>query len=255
MAIHYRRLILVAFAAFAVMASDGRLLDAATLDLDAHGNGEKITGFDLSPLVSVSSLQNGSSGHLGVAIFDTDPSGPNSGGLDQDLLVDRGNALILQNGNFPDDFAGSDFFEIPNDDEDGGAIVFDFVTPVTMSSIDLIDVNGRSALWVLLTDGSDLTRLYRVPNQWTGETPGTIGWATLDLTTLADQEGPGPGGPATATEDVGFDPTNVLQLLVFFSGSAATNNILFVPEPAAVAWGWPGLIALLAQARRRRNTR
>ena len=214
---------------------------AQTVDFNSFGNGEKISGFDLSPLILTSS----SGPNLGPAIFDSDPAGPNAGGLDGDLFVDEGNLLILQSEDFPDDFGGSDFFEMPDDEFDGGTFTFDFTIPVTLTSIDLVDINGTAAVTLVLTDGGGLTRTYAVPDEWTGDT----NFATLDLTTLADQSGPGPGGDATATEMAGFNANDIDSLDITFSGSAALNNLVFVPEPLAASWL---LVALVAVAARRR---
>ena len=68
---------------------------AVVLDLDSAANGQKISGTELSPLVSISSAGP----NLGATIFDTDPMGPNMHADDQDLLVDVGNVLILQTVN------------------------------------------------------------------------------------------------------------------------------------------------------------
>ena len=52
------------------------------------------TVFEFGNHVSISTVQSGTDGHLGAAIYDSTP-GVNP--VDQDLWVDRGNILILQN--------------------------------------------------------------------------------------------------------------------------------------------------------------
>jgi len=205
-------------------------VDATLLDFNSLGNGQKISGFEVSPLVSISD----SGANSGAAIFDSADPGPNSGGGDADLLVNEGKLLILQNNDLDDDFAGSDFFEVPDDDADGGTISFNFVNPVTVTNIDLVDIDNAAATTVVLTDSANLTRTYSVPDFWTGETPNTVGFAALDLTTLAAQPAIGGGGDATVVQDGGFDAEDVVQMDVIFTGSAAVNNVVFVPEPTAV---------------------
>ncbi len=221
---------------------------AALLDFNSLGNGQKISGFELSPLVSISSTGP----NLGPAAFDSSDSGPNSTGGDQDLLVNQGNVLILQNTDFPDD--SGDFFDVPNDDEDGGTIEFDFVTGVTMTSIDLVDIDNSAAVTVQLEDGNGLTRTYLVPDFWTGEIPGTVGYATLDLTTLSNQPAISTGGDATASEQPGFDADNVIVMIVEFMGSSALNNVVFVPEPNSAGLLLFALIGILPCCRRSKNS-
>lgn len=145
---------------------------------------------------------------------------------DPDLLVGSGNLLILQ-----DDTAvtecppASGFYCSHNDDADGGTISFAFNVGTTPGSIDLVDIDAGGACTVVLTDGSGNTRTYTVPDDWTGDLVlnGPPGMGTLDLTTLAGQ--PGFGSTATATEDAGYDPDNVVSIDVNFGGSAATDNL------------------------------
>ncbi|MEL6329978.1 MAG: hypothetical protein AAFR38_09965 [Planctomycetota bacterium] len=194
-----------------------------------------------------------SGANAGLGIFDTDTTGPNASGADPDLLVDLGNALILQNNNggFGSQTAG--VFDTANDDADGGTITFDFTLEVELVSLDLIDMNGNNGGTVTLTDANGLTRIYTVPNEWTFDpSVQPFGWDTLDLTTLADQAGE-TGNLATALEDAGFDAARVVRLDVFFVGSGALDNLTIrgedIPAPGgAVALGLGGLIA----TRRRR---
>jgi len=183
--------------------------------------------------------------HLGLAIFDsTDPAGPNSAGADPDLLVDTGNILILQNNNFPAQ-TGS-VFDTPNDDENGGQFFFDFDAPVELTSVGLIDINQGGMLSVILRDSGIGTRTYSVPNGWNGDVDQNplVGYQDLDLTTLAGQVGIGNGQLATAADLNGFDPTDVVQVEFFFSGSAAIDNLVFVPEPGTALLLGLGLAGL-----------
>ena len=50
-----------------------------------------------------------------------------------------GNIVILQNDDFPTQTLPG-IFDTPNDEADGGTIVFDFVSPLRLLSIDLIDM-------------------------------------------------------------------------------------------------------------------
>ncbi|MEM8679883.1 MAG: hypothetical protein AAGF97_11065 [Planctomycetota bacterium] len=233
--------------ALAVTFGSASRLEAVVLDLDSFANGTEISGNIVSPLVSIDSSDG-----AGVAIFDTDPNGPNSivvppcQGQDLDLLVDQGNLLIVQNFECPDQTVPG-VFDAPNDNV-GGTIDFGFTTAVMMTSIDLADINGNSATDVLLTDDMGLTRTYSVPNEWTGD----LAFATLDLTTLMPQSGPGPGGDATAMEDAGFNASSVISMSIAFSGSGGVNNIIFIPEPSTPWLGLLGSLGLAGLIRKRR---
>lgn len=209
-------------------------------------------------LVNISSTLIGSgSGHLGVAVFDSNNPGPNVGGGDPDLLVNLGNILILQNDDSPASFNDPTYgktYSTPNDEasfDDRGSILFTFLTPSEMTSIDLVDINGGVEVTVTLTDVNNKTRTYDVPQQWTTDpTVSPTGYQTLLLNTLANQpsEPNASGGDATASEQAGFDPTQVKFLDVAFGGpspSGGLDNLEFIPEPsslALLAFGGLGLI-------------
>lgn len=209
---------------------------ALTIDFEGQPNGEAGPFQYVFPGVTVDVTADTPppGDHEGLAIFDSDTGGPNDGLADQDLVVDHGNILILQNGSgsYPTQTVPG-IFDVANDDEDGGIFYFDFSTSVLLSSIELIDINGMGMLDVILRDSAGETRTYAVPDQWTGDItqPGQVGFQVLDLTTLADQLGVGPGGLATASQTALFDPSDVVQLEVSFGGSAAVDNLVFVPEP------------------------
>ncbi len=234
----------VSFIAMLAIALLSTSVRAAVLDFDSAGNGQAIMGTELSLSVAISA----SGPNLGAAIFDTDPLGPNMNADDDDLLVDRGNILILQINERPE--MTGDFFDLPDDDPDGGTLTFDWTSPVTMLSLDVVDIDQSTAVTVTLTDDNALTRVYMVPSQWTGEIPGEPGFGTLDLTTLSNQPGPFMGD-ATATEDAGFNSTSVVQMTVSLAGSGGIDDVQFVPEP--VLGGFALLIASgLFLSRRRR---
>ncbi|MEO1128453.1 MAG: hypothetical protein AAFX05_01960 [Planctomycetota bacterium] len=184
-----------------------------------------------------------------LAAFDSTPSGPNDPSGDEDLLVDLGNVLIIQNDNLLS--KTGDIFDTVDDDAGGGAVLFSFNSPVTLESIDLIDIDSSAAVTVTMTDGNGLTRTYSVPDNWTFDVESSpLGWDTLDLTSLADQDSEGAGGPATAVEDFGFDANDVVSLEVDFSGSGALDNVKYVPGPATAAMLACSGIAAVTRRRR-----
>ncbi|MCB9858423.1 MAG: PEP-CTERM sorting domain-containing protein [Phycisphaerales bacterium] len=191
--------------------------------------------------------------NAGAAIFDSTP-GINA--ADPDLWVGLGNILILQSNNGGAGAMTGDFFNNPNDEPDGiNTLFFNFLAPVTLEAIDLIDVDQNGPVTVTLTDTQGRKRVYFAPASWTydiatqGLPMGAKGYDTLDLTTLMDQVGEG-GSTATATEDAGFDATSVAQLRVDLDGSGAVDNLVFVPEPSSALLLVAG--AIFVSRRRRR---
>ncbi|MEM1423420.1 MAG: hypothetical protein AAGH64_05385 [Planctomycetota bacterium] len=171
-----------------------------------------------------------------LAIFDTDASGPNAGGGDPDLLVNEGNALIVQNTSLLTQ-STADIFDTPNDNV-GGAFRIDLVTPGEVGSIDLIDINAGGQTTLTLTDQNGLQRVYNVPSNWSNQAPTPMGFDTLSLLTTLPQDGEGPGGDAVVTfEDAGYDQTAVASIRFDIAGSAAFDNIVInslVPAPGAL---------------------
>lgn len=244
-------------AAIALLACAGSVhagivtIDFSTEDdfITPLANGQSVESPDeFGNLFNLNVTAGGAGGNDGLAIFDTSDPGPNSSGGDPDLLVNLGNALIFQNNNSA---MTGDFFNTPNDDAGGGSMRWAFLSPVEMLSLDLIDINGSGQqVDIILTDGNGLTRTYDVPSLWTNDidAEGPLGYGTLDLTTLAGQLGEG-GSTATATEDPGFDPTDVLFMDITFAGSGALDNVKFIPTPGSLAI--MGLAGLAATRRRR----
>ena len=205
-------------------------LGAEVLDFDASGEGPIENGRELStpwvPFRGVE-LRAVSASGLGACAFDSDPAGPNGLSSDPDLLVDRGNVLILQERPLQ---SAPGVFDFPDDDRNGGRVLFRFegdrVAPL---SIDLVDVcpEPDQAVRVVLYDENEFTRTFEVPAGWTEDvTQGGLGWRTLDLTTLEPQ--PGFASTATATEFWAFDEDAVLEIEVSFSGSGAIDRLAFV---------------------------
>ena len=223
---------------------------ATTLDFEFLLNGEEVLAPIVTPDGVVTLSSSGS--NEGVAAFDTSDPGPNDAGEDTDLLVNTGIALILQD-NQESTQTVSGIFDVPDDDANGGTITFLFSQAAQLFSLDLIDINGNGPATVTLTDSGGDQRIYDVPFEWTGDiAQGEVGIETLDLTTLAAQVGVGPGNPlATASEIGAFDANDVVQLDVFFAGSAALDNLVFVPEPSTLLLVGLGFGALGLRGRTR----
>ncbi len=241
-----RSVIALALAGLASAASAQTFcIDFTTEDdfVTALGNGQ-IIDTEFGNLLTISGT-----GGAGLAIFDSNPAGPNAGGPDPDLLVGLGNLLIIQSSSASASSGG--FFNTPNDSAGNGTITFDFLAPALVTSIDLVDIDSSVMVTVTLTDGEGDMRIFDVPNGWTFDkqaNPGADGYATLNLTTLASQAGE-TAVLATASQDAGFDIGGVVQMTVASTGSFAVDNVKFVPTPAsAVLLGAGGLLGF----RRRR---
>ncbi len=188
-----------------------------------------------------------------LAIFDTSDPGANDAGGDPDLLVNQGNALIIQNTGMLTQ-STADIFNTPNDSAGGGSIFFNFLQPAELGSVDLIDVDDANGVTVTLTDDMGRQRVYNVPNSFTNEvnTDGPAGFDTLSLLDTMPQLGEGGGTATLVSEDMGYDATRVLTLEVDLAGSGGVDNLFIesiVPTPGAAA-----LFACsgLAMIRRRR---
>jgi hypothetical protein len=191
---------------------------------------------ELGRLVSLTSLGP----NAGAAIFDSTPGGPNDPSQDIDLLVGRGNLLILQtDANTTQTVPG--IFDRPNDDSDGGVLVLDFRVPVRATSVDLVDIDSgaREASAVVLRDDAGRLRTYSVPRGWTGDrlVDGTSGVRTLDLTTLAPQ--PGFQAEAPAGETPGFAPERVVRIEMRLGGSGAVDDLRWCQPRVGADVGGP----------------
>lgn len=224
------------------------------------------TVFEFGNLFNVSTLTYGSDGHEGAAIFDSTP-GVNSS--DPDLWVGLGNIMILQNDDDPATTLDATYglvFDTPNDErstDDEGSIVFDFLDPVEMQTITMVDINGLAHFWVYLQDSSGNERHYDIPMKWTvdissipgGQQPGGMGYQDLDLQTLAPQssETLATGGDATVIlNDVGYDPLAVVRMEVRFDGGSASggiDNLTFIPEPMTLVFLGLGAVGLIRKRR------
>ena len=208
------------------------VLDFETEDdsVSPLANGQSVSApEEFGRLVSISST----GANAGPAIFDSRPDGPNDPSQDPDLLVGLGNVLILQNSLVPGQTTPG-IFDRPNDDQDGGELVFDFETPVEPLSLVLIDIDAGATQGVLvtLTDELGRTRTYTVPQRWTRDVvaDGVPGWGLLSFETLDPQ--PGFQSSATATQVAGFDSSHVVRLVVRLGSSGAVDALQWKPGRA-----------------------
>jgi len=247
-------------AGVAIVVSPASVAGAATVTLDFETEDDFLTPLANGQEISDPNLPDGEFGNLvtissstdRLAIFDSTDPGPNSAGPDPDLLVNTGNLLIIQR---PGASAKTgDNFDVPDDDANGGRVLFDFsVHPdgfVELLDVLVADINGGGAFTATLTDFGGLTRTFSVTDNFSNDidVSGPNGYEILDFTTLALQAGEG-GGSASGVEDAGFDITRVVTLEFDFNGSAGIDDLRFIPAPGAAALlGLAGLGAL----RRRR---
>lgn len=221
-----------------------------------------VNGQDLSTppefgeLVSLSARQPGSGPqHKGPAIFDSDPTGPNAGSSDPDLLVGLGNVVMLQE-NAGQSVPG--IFDLPDDAANGGVFVLDFsgfafLEKVEPRALDLIDVDATSGVKVSLIDVLGRTRVYTVPAGWTEDIAanGPPGYRTLDLTSILPQAGYQSSTQVKNPPD--FLEGEVVRMELALSGSGAFDNLVFARErdPSAPLTGQAGPAVPHAPLRRR----
>ncbi len=243
------------FKAMSAMAAAGAASVAMggtiTTDFSGFSNGASVEGNTFNSGTAAEFVATSAGNNLGLRVFDTTPGGVNQNQGDNDLLVPGfGNALILQDKDRP----GSQ----PNDANEGGTISFDFTAAVQLVSIDLIDIDRGARTTLTLTDSEGDTRVFNVPNNWTGEPgqPGAPGADTLDFATN-NQVG-FKNKVATFTDTGMFDLSGVISLDVFFRGSAALDNLVasgpnpgpLVPLPAPALLGLAGMGAIGGVRRR-----
>ncbi len=170
-------------------------------------------------------------GGASAAIFDSDPNGPNAGSADPDLLVDRGNLLILQ-----DDPRQTipGVYDAPGDDARGGILRVVFPgSGAAVRSIDLVDVawDDGQDVFVATRDVQGHCRNFVVRRGWTEDitVDGPPGHRTLDLTSFEMQDGYRTNAfPWSSHPD--FDENAVRHLYVQFIGSGALDDIVFAPD-------------------------
>lgn len=207
-------------------------------------NGQAIsTPPEFGNLVSISTLQPPAGAqHFGAAAFDSDPDGANAEAEDQDLLVDIGNVMILQeNGvqNTPG------IFSKPDDAANGGTLVFDFtgfnfLEKVAPESLFLIDIDSDApaapvqptAVTITLTDVLGKQRVYTIPQGWTEDVSRfpDAGVRKLSLVTLDPQPGFLAASIATASEQPDYLAGEIVRLEVKLEGSGAIDNLTFSKE-------------------------
>ena len=211
-------------------------LPCVLLDFEQEDDGTPlVNGQDISTppefgtLVSITS----SGPNAGAAIFDSSPGGPNDPSQDTDLLVGLGNLLILQNNNAATTLVQSvpGIFDRPNDDADGGSLVFRFPAAVEPRRLDLADIDPGlpNSSTVVLIDASGKRRTFTVPAGWTEDlvTHGAPGFRTLDLQSILPQ--PGFAAVVTTVEDPGFDASRVMELRVNLGSSGGVDNLCYCP--------------------------
>jgi hypothetical protein len=147
--------------------------------------------------------------------------------VDADLLVGKGNILILQTeANLTECPPASGVYCSHNDDEDGGTLSFAFSLSVRPASLVLVDIDASDPTsTVVLTDSIGRTLTYTVPADWTGDLveDGPPGYRTLLLNTTANQIGF--NSTATASEQAGFDQLDVIRIDVNLGGSGAVDDL------------------------------
>jgi hypothetical protein len=165
-------------------------------------------------------------GTVGAAVFATDPQGPNALAEDQDLLVGRGNALILQESGTP---GLNGTYRSPDDSQFGGRMRFDLVGEAEPLYMDLVDIcPGLQSVLVQQVDDKGRRRTHFVAAGFTadGSLDPVHGVGRLDLTSLRVQ--PGVTANAVASEDPGFDQASVVRIDVSFGGSGAIAELSMI---------------------------
>ncbi len=240
-------------AVIAAAAGSAAMGGTITTDFSGFSNGANVEGTTFNAGTLAEFVATSSGDNRGLRIFDTTPGGVNQNHGDNDLLLPGyGNALILQDKHN----AGSQ----PNDASEGGTIHFAFVVATQLVSIDLIDIDRGARTTITLTDSEGDSRVFNVPNNWTGErgNQGSTGVGTLDFATN-NQVG-FKSNVATFSDTGLFDLAGVVSMDIYFRGSAALDNLIadapnpgpMVPLPAPAMLGLAGL-GLVGGARRRTN--
>ncbi len=194
------------------------------IDFELLQNGKAILPTDIAG-VTVTGL--GDYNH-GAAVFDSSSGGPNTASSDPDLLIDAGGILVLQENGLQ---STPGIFDHPDDAAFGGSFFVQFDEPCEAHSVDLVDIDAPAplqAVAVVLTDLMAKRRIYLAPSGFTRDIhlDGPPGFATLDLLTTSPQ----PGYTATAIlldEEPSYDPSLVVAIQIFMSGSGAIDNLVY----------------------------
>ena len=172
---------------------------------------------------------------FGPALFDSSPNGPNASGGDPDLLVDRGNLLILQE---TPQLTPAGLYASPNDAERGGTLRIELVREARPRSVVLVDIGPNlpaEDVLVRLIDTQGLRRLVTVPGGFTADGAADISRAArvLRLDTLDAQ--PGESATATTVEEPGFDEHRVVAIEFELNASGAVDDLVVEPGPTVPA--------------------
>ena len=169
-------------------------------------------------------------GHYGPAIFDSDPNGPNNGTWprDPDLLVDLGNVLILQGGSGPN--PGSGDLRRPRRRGAGRDVRVrhgrpararlhrpDRHMPGAADSGRRPDHDRRGR------PDADVFRPRRLDERHLGERSSGVRDAPPEY---AGPPNRGTSTTATASEDAGFDPRDVVRVEIVLGSSGALDNLV-----------------------------
>ena len=202
----------------AINAEGVSCIECFVLDFEGFANGHAVGMGDFAD----ADIAGIGDDNFGAAIFDSSNPGPNSGTGDDDLLVNQGGILILQESGAQ---SVPGVFDTPDDAQLGGDLFIDFERPFIVMTLDLIDIDApppAQQVIVTLRDVSGNERRYLVPDGFTAD--GGVG--TLDVRTMVAQ----PGDSASATllsSDAGYDDTMVIQIEVEMSSSGAVDNVVY----------------------------